>query len=255
MKPMQGKIFVRISHKQREDIFKHTFMGANGKETFLFLPDIGESTLKKRVFYVQTGVVESVGVGCNNITIGDIAILDYTVADDKTRFIYSDDEGDVYWVNAHTTYHDTTMVAFANRKSPKDQIVYTSGDIDELSPLLGLVRNGELIPIQPYVFLEHKDNVFQKSTLVGITYEETQQVFVRKVLCAPQESLVTPKVKNGDNVLVRDFDIFMVTLDGRKLDCIVDTDILADVDGEEIKISNRKGFPYTPKGERKALLN
>ncbi len=51
--------------------------------------------------------------------------------------------------------------------------------------------------------------------------------FVRKVLSSSEESRKKYGTVAGDNVLVFDNDIFSLKLEGRKVDCVMDMDILA----------------------------
>lgn len=243
MKVLGNRVFVRITKENRENIFSKEITRNDGSKVKLFLTvDAKEDEDRKSALFVQTGIIEGVGDGAYNdedgsfidvgdIRIGDTAILDYQVCNLDRQLVSSDDNGDVYWISATTTYHTYDNIVYANRRNPKmpqrDQIAFKKGDYNELSMLLGIVRNDKLIARSPYVFLEHQTNIIGITTKQGIYYEEKHRVLNRRILAVSNESTSKFGMKEGETVLIDDADIFTVKFGNRTVDCIHDNDVLA----------------------------
>lgn len=230
MKVIGQKIFVRITKENRENIFSKEIVRHDGSKTKLFLTvDAKDEEDRKSELFIQTGIVEAVGDTVEGINVGDTAILDYQVCNLKSQLVKEDEDGQVFWINPTTTYYDHTQVIYKNRshEMSRDTIVYNKGDYDDISMLLGIIRNEELIPLSPYVFLTHETPIVMVVTKSGILSEERHRLLYRNIIAVSEESTDNFTVKNGDTVLVDDADIFSVKVDGKKVDCLFDRDIMA----------------------------
>jgi|ERR1700733_12567022 len=230
MQVLGNKIFVRITKENKEGIFSKEITRNDGSKVKLFLTvDAKDDEDRKSELFVQTGIVELVGSEVEGINVGDIALLDYQVCNLRHQLVKEDEHGQVFWINPKTTYYDHTKIAYKDRKHPmsRDTVVYYEGDYDEISMLLGVVRNEELIPIAPYVFLTHETPIVMVITKNGLLIEERHRLLYRNVISISQESTDNFSVKREDTVLVDDADIFPVKFNGMKVDCLFDRDIIA----------------------------
>lgn len=227
MKLLGDKILVRITKDNRESIYSKEIVMDNGTKSKLFLTISAEQMDERHnSLFVQTGVVEMVSDEVKGVEVGDIAILDYSLCNSMDNFFKSDENGDLYWLNATTSYHKQTEIAYQTRRSHRDQIIHKRGEIDMISMLLGIIRKDVLIARRPYVFLEHLPTTLIITTLMGIEYGQKQKTLTRKVLAVDEETTKRFSIKNGDMVIVNDPDIFMITYDRKKIDCINDEDCL-----------------------------
>lgn len=237
MQMFGDKILVRITSESREGVFSKKIVRNDGTTTKLFINvDADAVDERKSSLFVQTGVVEAVSDQVKGVQVGDIALLDYTLCNSEINFFKKDNDGELYWLNATTTYHKETMVANQTRRSRRDQIIHKFGEIDEISMLLGIVRGDEIIARRPYVFLEHLPTTIIKTTFSGIQYNEQQKIIQRKVLGVDEQTTKFFSIQKGDTVLVKDADVFMVSYEGKKIDCINDGDCLGAVKTPKLKL-------------------
>lgn len=238
MQVIGDKVLIRFTNEAKESIFSKWIQRDDGSKVQLFINvDADSGDERKMGLFVQTGIIEDFGKGyyckytgdfmpVKNLQKGDIAIVDYMLCNDESRIFYKDESGDVFWTNAITTYHEKEEIVYANRRTPRDTIIAKKGDIDVLSALYGVIRGDELIARPPFIFLNHEPNVIQKVTAMHIVYKEEEKVFTRKVLSCSPESTKKYVIENGDEILVRDEDIFSIKLENRKIDCVMDMDVL-----------------------------
>lgn len=228
MKLLGDKIIVRITKEGRESIFSKEITRKDGKKIKLFInvPALDDMDERKSRLFIQTGIVEQVSDKVKGIQVGDIALLDYQLCNSERNFVSKDDDGELYWLTATTTYHKDTLIANQTRRTKRDQIVHTKGDVNDLSMLLGIIRNENIIARRPYVFLENIPPTLVKTTGMGLVYQETQKVFSRNILAVDPETTKIFFINEGDSVMVNDADIFLIEFDGKRIDCIQDEDVL-----------------------------
>lgn len=229
MKPLHDRIFVRITKKSREDIYSKEIIRHDGSVTRLWKTMQATDSIDERASFlnVQTGIVEAVSDRIDWIKPGDIALLNYDVCNSPGRFMRKDGEDEIYFLEAITTYHLDDHVAYQTRKTRRDQIVHQRGEINELSPLLGIMRDDELIANDPYVFFEQQSTTVSKVSPKGILYSEKQKILTRKIIAIGRLSTEKYGIKKGDTVLIDDFDMFPVKLgEEHAVECINDSDVL-----------------------------
>lgn len=223
-----NNIIVKIKKKDRNALFSKTIKRDDGSEVELFI-NVEASKIDERSsgIFVSVGEVYEVGSKVKNVLKGDTAILNYNVDNDDSLIIGYDGEDKLVVLNAVTTFHSETLVVYQNRKTKRDQIVHSKGDYDEMSDLLGIIRNDKLIAREPYVFLNHQAFTQHIKTLSGIEYNQEVKVVEREILSVSEESTKKYGMKNGDTVLIDGFDCFEVKIkDGSKITGINDCDIL-----------------------------
>jgi co-chaperonin GroES (HSP10) len=221
------KVLIKITAEEREKLFKKRIKREDGSECDLFLTvEADKDNDRRSTIFVQTGIIMRVGSKIKNVYEGDTAILNYTTDNNDTIIVGYDNGNKMVVIDGNTTYHDRDEIVFANRRTPKNTIVSKRGDYDNISPLLGVIRNEEIIARMPYVFLSHEKNVIAKVSGAGILYEETQEIYERKVVSISEESMKKYHVKNGDVVMVKDTDTFNIGVGNKTLTAVDDRDIM-----------------------------
>jgi len=229
MKLLKDKVFIRITKNSRDGIFSKEITRDDGSTVRLWTNvEAMENDDRRATLFVQTGIVEAVADNIVDINVGDTAIIDYKLSNMDDHIVYKDGDDIIYWLDAKTTYHQEDLIAYASRRSPRDQVAYLKGDYDTLSMLLGVIRDNRIFPREPYVFLEHESNVVAKVGKAGILYTETLSHYQRKVLASPRESQEKYGINPGNSLLVHDYDVFMVKLENRQLECICDADAMGE---------------------------
>lgn len=234
MKLLGDKIIVSFTNESIESIYQgKEITRDDGSKVRLFIATpAGDDDDRKASLTVNTAFVTHVSEEVKGVQVGDLAIVNYNLFNSKNNLI-EDRGGDgiSYWINATTTFHDSTHTAYANRKSKRDQIVYENGDIDEESFLLGIVRGQKLIARSPIVFIDHTSNEQEKVTGSGLIYTEKLHTFTRRVLAISDEASAKKRIVEGDQILVADFDIFEIKMDyyGKSIDAIFEKDIIGRV--------------------------
>ncbi len=90
-----------------------------------------------------------------------------------------------------------------------------------------MLRGDRLIPIEPYVLLEHKDTIVDMKTPSGIEYKVDEKILQRKVLAVSSESENNFGIQAGKTILIDDFDCFDIFVEGHKITAFNDVDIIA----------------------------
>ena len=239
MKLIGDKVLIRITKQNRNSIFEKEIKCDDGRTVKLFVnvPAADAADARRSALFVQTGVIEEVSRNVENVEKGDIAIIDYTLCNADEKLFYNDENGDVYWCNATTTYHKDDHVIYANRKNPRDIKVWSRGDYDEVSPLIGVIRNDKLIARDPFIFLEHLPTIEEKETATGLilpfakynrydTGNKDKNSLDRKVLACSKKATQNYGIEQGDIIRVNDSDVFNIKYGNSQIDCVNDRDII-----------------------------
>ena len=226
MRPIKGKIIVKIVKEQWDELFKKKIKRDDGTTVELFINvEAAESDDRRYTLNIQSGEIISVADDVSDVFPGDIALLDYSVSSaNEENLIEKNDEYELRCINAITTFHEKDEIAYANRRSPKpkDQLIARKGDYNQISPLLGIIRKERIIARFPYIFLHHESNLIHKVSASGLLYEETEYVYERKVLASGDENILP-----GDTLVLRDHDVFPVKISDKHFEAIFAQDILA----------------------------
>lgn len=222
-------VMVKISAEDREKLYTKWVVRNDGSKVQLFIqPDYSNDVTQRSKIFVNVAEVVQIGSSVKGIEIGDTAILDYTIDNDVDNVLYYDDDKNKFIVvQATTILHQYDEWAYATRKSPRDVKVSAKGDIQTVSPILGLIRKDKLIARFPYIFLEHLPTVVKKeSALVGIVYEEHEFILERKILSVSPESEKRYGMKENQKVILQDPDMFDINLGEGKIQAVIDNDVM-----------------------------
>lgn len=234
MKLLGDKIIVSFTNESIESIYQgKEITRDDGSKVRLFIATpANDDDDRKSALTVNTAFVTHVSEEVKDIQVGDLAIVNYDLFNSKNNIVEDrGGEGISYWLNSSTRYHDTTLTAYANRKSKRDQIVFEPGDIDEMSFLLGIIRGDKLIARSPIVFIDHTSNELEKVTGSGLIYTEKLKTFTRRVLAISDQTGKNKNISEGDQVLVADYDVFEIKIDyyGKTIDAIYEQDIIGKI--------------------------
>jgi len=221
------KILIRYTQESIDAIFFTTVKKEDGSEARLEI-NIPAQEIDDRAasIFAESGIVEAVGSNIvPNIQKGDIAIISYELFNDKRKLVSEDDNGKVFIVDPTTTYHAEDNIAYGDQQNPRNQLVWNKGEIDNVSQLLAIIRDGNLSANAPYVFLNYlpEEQEFNEG---GISYTETPEVIERQVLSISELSSKKYGVSNGDKISIRTLDTFPVKFLGKELICCNDEDLL-----------------------------
>lgn len=225
-------VMVKIRREDTESLYTKWITRHDGTKVQLFIqPEPDKDSDTRSQTFVSFGEIVQVGEAVKGVEDGDIAILDYTVDNDMDNILYYDEDKNKYIViNAVTTFHEKDEWAYATRKNPRDAKICSKGEMNKISSLLGLVRKDRLIARCPYVFVNHEKSKVERKTVSGILYVEDVFVMKRSILAASEESTRRFGMREGQTVVVEDYDVFDIKLsDGKYIQCILDNDILMGV--------------------------
>lgn len=223
-------VLVKITAEARANVFKKKIVTQDGGESFLFLPTVNDpSDGRYSQFFVTCGEVIQVGGKVKNAIPGDIAILNYLCDTNDNIIVGYDGEDKLIAVRGLTTRYDSDEIVYQNRHTRRDQIVHLTGDYKDVTEIIAVIRNEELVPFEPYVFLDHQSTIVTKKTASGIEYTVDEKILERTIIASSKESDKRCGISKGKRVLVDDFDIFLIELEGRKISAVNDIDIIAGV--------------------------
>jgi hypothetical protein len=213
------RVLIKIMKEQRDRLFSKLITNHEGKQVELFFATPAEENEDRRFEQsVHWGTVIAVGSAVSGMKVGDAAILDYLVdASDKDEAGY--DKGDkLLSVKALTTYHTSDL-----RTSDGKRFIHNNGDFDQISPILGMIREDKVIAREPYVIFLHTPSVIKRIEGVGISLEEKPTFLKREVLAVHDGA----PYKAGDNVIIHDRDVVDRTYEGKAMQVAFSRDVVA----------------------------
>jgi len=216
-KPPPNRVFVKILQQHKDAIFSKMNVRNDGSISELFTEIELESNFEASFAQnVHIGEVLNVGGAVKNIKVGDIAIIDYLVDNADEIIIGYEDGNKIVSVIGITEYYDHSQESSNERR-----LLYADGDYKEISQIYGVVSNGNLVAIDPFIFVETKDAIQTMITESGIEYEEEFKISKRKVIASYEGAFA-----DVNNVLVlKEWDIFDRTINGKKVSIIFNEDI------------------------------
>lgn len=241
-------VLIKITKKERDALYNKTIKRDDGEEVVLFMQgDKGMDDADANSIFVGFGEITAVGKNLKNIEKGDIGLISYLCDNDETIIVGYDGVDKIIAVKAITTRHKEKLMSYASRRPVmdnkgqpvykdgklqtynRDRLVFDKSDYEELSSLYGVVRGRELLAIEPYCFLEHKDTKVMKVGRGGIITEDDEKIINRKILSLSEDSSNRIGVNVGDNCLMDDFDVFQIKIGTSTLSCVNDIDLLGRV--------------------------
>lgn len=216
--PAPNRVLIRITKQQIEDLISKEIVREDGTKARLFFePILFDQGYDKR-FQQNVSVGEAVGVGCNvrSIKVGDILILDYLIGNLSDHLIGYFNKDQLISVLVDTTYHQTSSVLINGRQA------WARGDFDNISMILGLVRGDQLIPFDPYIFMEYKPDYLKILNARGEATRSSEAVVEREVIAASEGS----GYKCGDTIFLKKDDWFDREINGHKIAVCFRQDVL-----------------------------
>lgn len=217
--PHPNKVFIRIYKKDRHNLFNKIIEREDGSTVELAIGHEWDDERLDASYAQNVSIGEVVGVGNNlsdRILVGDIAIIDYLVDNDKLSFVEETEEYKTLAVWAKCSYHQFDAPKEANGRRG-----FYKGEYKRIGQVFGVVRENKLIAIEPYLFLEHESNVVNVYSKKFFHYEETIAVVERKVLA----SFPGAYAQEGEIIVIPDTDIFDRVLEEKTISTIFNNDI------------------------------
>lgn len=219
IEPYPTKVLIEITLSQLESLTSRWIIRDDGKRVKLFTePQFDKGYDRRFMQNVSIGKVIGVGDWVEEIFVGDIVIIDYLVTNDDDVLIGYFKNNQVVCVEAKSTYHtDDALPAQNGRKA------WVKGDHDVMSPILGVIRENEAISFDPHIFLENKVTNLVMVMHNGELREAKEDITTRIVISAPEGTGIRP----GDEVTVKDIDIFTREIHGKEMVIIFKEDVKA----------------------------
>lgn len=216
--PHPDKILVKITKESWDNLFFKWITRDDGSKCQLFTAlEESEGFDKRYTQNVSVGVVLAVGDNIKTVFPSDLVILDYLASNNEDVFVGYIGGDKLISIRVITTYHTYDAKPFLDGRR-----AFVVGDFDEVSAVLGVVRKDKVIAFDPYIFLNHKSNIIIKTLPSGHTLKEEEKIVTREVLSAPEDS----GFKDGDQVIVKEPDIFTRTIGMKEISVLFKIDVL-----------------------------
>lgn len=211
IKVMPHKVLLRFRNDEYEDALVVSKVKTNdGKIIKIYQNDWRKDKDYRSSVFRKKAEVLQVGRGVNGIQEGDIAIVDYKLDNDESAEIGYDNIGKLVICNATTTFVEEDVWVEPNMLNQKKRLLAKAGDLQNITMVLGVIRNGKILAKEPYVFLEKKPNKEIKKTFYGIIYEEKYEKQEYKVISTSVETQNKFNIYPDNIVTVYEKDLFEV---------------------------------------------
>jgi len=232
VKPMPERVILKISGQNRNELFTKKYVRPDGSTYSLIVTvDEKDGYDRKSTIFVRTAEVIAVGRKVRNIEVGDIAIMDYLVDNDKSVLLGWDGEDKYVSVYGNTTYYEKDFWAYADRKNPRDILVAKKGNIKKVAQILGVVRSGKIYANDPYVFLEYRSK--KKETQSGLQYTDTKPYAETAVISVSIDSTKRYGIEENKKTIVRYSDMFDIDLSSIGIEGVIcacnDADVIHQI--------------------------
>lgn len=227
LKIMPDRVLVRFRDADYENMLlgKEIKKDDGGTVRLIIKKDWAKEMDARSTVFRRTADVIKVGSAVTGIEVGDTAIMDYKVDNDDSIVIGHDDIGKLVVCLGVTSYFTETVIRYANRLNPKDTIMQQKGEINSVSDILGVIRNGKPIAKEPYVFLEYKTAKEMMVSASGIIYEQTKKTNEYKIISVSDKSKEKYFLFDDSIVLVDELDTFHVELPNQHILICNDVDV------------------------------
>lgn len=216
--PHPDKILVKITRESWDNLFFKWIVRDDGGKCQLFTAmEESEGFDKRYTQNVSVGVVVAVGENIKTVYPSDLVIIDYLASNDEDVLVGFVGGDRLISIRVITTYHTYDAKPFLDGRR-----AFVKGDFDEVSAVLGVVRKDKIISFDPYIFLVNQSNIIIKTLPSGHTLEEEEKIVTREILSAPPES----GFKDGDQVIVKEPDIFFRTIASKEIAVLFRIDVL-----------------------------
>jgi len=220
-------VLVELLEDDRRSLFEKKIKTNDGKQISLVTDLKAEENSDDALYQtVNLGRVISVAEDVTHILVGDIVLLDYTVDISPEHTVMHEDEYKLVCLQAKNTYHDDEAVLYPNRQRQRMLWVWRKGERREITPILGMYRNGTVIPNDDIVFCEYNNDNVLTLMFSGIHYNaQRNKIVSRVVVAAPEASQAKP----GDGVMIENSLMFPFKFGDIMYDMVFQEDILCRV--------------------------
>lgn len=218
IEPNPDNVLIKVTQDEWAKMFSVKVKREDGSEVDLFRDVEEMEGYERRVKQnVSVGTIIAVGSNLKGIIKGDIAIIDYLVTGTDDAIVGYHKGAKLISIPAVTTYHTQSAPPYIDGRR-----AWVTGDIDTLSPLLGIVRMKKAIAFHPYIFLVHEPPTKIRVAEGGMLLEESKEICSREVISASPNS----GYNDGDRVVLKEQDLFTRIIDNKKISVIFESDVL-----------------------------
>jgi len=231
MKLPRNRILVEITEEDRDKLFNKIITSTSGQEFKLAL-QIEEKDRGTDKFYSQTvnmGRVLQVADDCTQVQVDDIVLFDNLIDSDEGIIVEKSIFRKKIVILESHTYHNNDYLIPPHGKNHRPKWVWRKGNLDELSRILGIYRDGKLRCPKTLVITDHHNDDDDIRKYVGIIYDYKKIPVVRRVIRAvPEDS----QYKVGENVLVLAEAVMNYDFGPHNFDVFGEDDVLMTFDSE-----------------------
>jgi hypothetical protein len=253
MKLPRNKILIEITEADRENIYKKIITGIGGSKIEL-VTGIFETEENDKFFSetVNMGRVLQVADDCKQVQVDDIVLFDNMIDSEEGIIVDKSIFRKQIVIQESHTYHGRDYLIPPHEKPYKreqkvdkkgnkrghkavviDEVqkrpgyVWRKGDVEDLSHIVGIVRDGKLLCPNTLVITEHHNDDDDIKKYVGIIYDYEKIPVVKRDIraVAPNSQL-----KVGQKVLVEREKILNYDFGPYKFDAFFEEDVLMSFD-------------------------
>lgn len=227
---MPNRVLVRLNDKDHQDIFQGKEINCDDGSVVRLITavDTSPDMDRKSKLFRRTGDVLQVGRNVIGIKPGDKAILDYKVDNDESIEIGHDGIGKLVAVLAVSEYVTEDISFDASRAIKKTTVVAKKGEIQQVSDIMGVIRDGVIHAVDPFVFLKYDPFALKHNSSLMI-YESKKEDVNLEVVSVSHISEQKFNIIKGSKIHIKEKDTFRVDItDGIMEDvllCCNDCDI------------------------------
>jgi len=221
---LPNRILVEIAEQDREKIFKQIITSTAGQDFLLIKDRQAPSHTDK--FYSQTvnlGRVLQVHPHCRQVQVDDVVLFDNMVDTDPLIVFESSQFRKKVVLQESHSYHTDDYLIPPSGKQLRPQSVWKKGDLEDMSRILAIFRQGKLICPESYVIAEYHDDEQDVRRYQGLIHDTERLSAVSRTIKATHSS---SSLSPGNRVLVQADRILTYDFAEHKFDVFFEEDVL-----------------------------
>lgn len=251
MQPTKNRIFIKITKEDRESVENILVNKKDGTKSSIIMALPSYENVHQYDYAVRHGMVTEVSPSVKHINKGDRVIFMPQIDFDEQYLISDDDNGKTVWADAVTTFHTEDNVKYGYQGNmERRQLVWAYGDIENLSMIVAIIRNNQIIPNTPYVICEPEesekeidlsdvirgDKLIESSVMtlssggLWLPPEKKKAFNGKSIIQRTVISSSDPSILPGTKILVKEESEFTYNVFGQKLCLCYSMDILAEIE-------------------------
>lgn len=231
MKLPRNRIMVEITEEDRDKIFNQIITSTSGQE-FKLIKEIEEKDRGTDKFYSQTvnmGRVLMVADDCKQVKVDDVVLFDNLIDSDEGIIVEQSIFRKKIVMIESDILHNNDYLIVPNNRTPSPKWVWRIGDVEEMSRIVGIYRDGKLLCPKGLVITDHHNDENDIRKYVGIIFDYKKIPVVRRMIrSVPEDS----PFKVGQNVLVLAENIMNYDFGPHNFDVFGQDDVLMTFDSE-----------------------